>query len=80
MPGSAPLPYPPPVRTSTALAAVLSLALTGAARADDPPPPLAIPDLVGPRLLGLSAGIGAPGGNDSIYLNPGSIAARRRSR
>jgi hypothetical protein len=29
-------------------------------------------------LLGLSAGIGAAGGNDSIYLNPGSIAARRR--
>jgi len=78
LPGSAPLPYPPPVRTSTALAAVLALALTGAARADDPPPPFAIPDLVGPRLLGLSAGIGAPGGNDSIYLNPGSIAARRR--
>jgi hypothetical protein len=67
------------VRTSTALAAVLSLALTGAARADDLPPlPGGIPDLVGARMLGLSAGIGAPAGNDGIYYNPGAIAARRR--
>jgi hypothetical protein len=29
-------------------------------------------------MLGLSAGIGAAGGNDGIYLNPGSIAARQR--
>ncbi len=79
LPGDAPLPYPPGVRTSTALAAVLSLALAGSVRAADPlPPPGGIPDLVGPRMLGLSAGIGAPGSNDAIYLNPASIAARRR--
>jgi hypothetical protein len=69
------------VRTSILLAAALSLASTGAARAassDDSPPPGGIPDLVGARMLGLSAGIGAPAGNDGIYVNPGAIAARRR--
>jgi hypothetical protein len=29
-------------------------------------------------MLGLSAGIGAPAGNDGLYLNPGAIAARKR--
>lgn len=42
------------------------------------PPPGGIPDLAGPRTLGLSAGIGAAAGNDGLYLNPAGIAARKR--
>lgn len=76
MPGDAPLPYPPWVRTPTLLAVLCSL-LSGAARAE-PPPPGGIPDIVGPRTLGLSAAIGTAAGNDGLYVNPGAIAARRR--
>jgi hypothetical protein len=65
------------VRTSTT-ALVLSLALSGAARAADPVPAGGIPDLVGPRTLGLAASIGAASGNEGLYLNPGAIAARKR--
>jgi hypothetical protein len=57
------------------LAAVL---LSGTALASSPPPPGGIPDIVGARTLALSASIGAAGGNDSMYLNPASIAARKR--
>ena len=52
--------------------------LAGSALAAEPPPPGGIPDLVGPRTLGLSAAIGTAAGNDGLYLNPGAIAARRR--
>lgn len=79
LPGDAPLPYPPPVRTSTtALALSLWTLLSGAARAADPVPAGGIPDLVGPRSLGLAASIGAASGNEGLYVNPGAIAARRR--
>jgi hypothetical protein len=57
------------------LAAVL---VASSARAADPPPPGGIPDLVGPRTLGLSAAIGTAAGNDGLYVNPGAIAARKR--
>jgi hypothetical protein len=46
--------------------------------ASDPPPPGGIPDIAGARTIGLSAGIGAAGGNDGMYLNPATIAARKR--
>jgi hypothetical protein len=65
------------VRTSTT-GLVLSLALCTAARAADPIPAGGIPDIVGPRSLGLAASIGAASGNDGLYVNPGAIAARRR--
>jgi hypothetical protein len=55
-----------------------SLLLAGNALADELPLPGGIPDIVGARMLGLSAGIAAAGGNDGLYLNPGSIAARKR--
>jgi hypothetical protein len=59
------------------LAAILLL-LAGRAVADEMPLPGGIPDIAGPRMLGLSAGIGAAAGNDGLYLNPGAIAARKR--
>lgn len=62
-------------RTPCAIALTLA---AGVALAADPPPPGGIPDLVGPRTLGLSAAIGTAAGNDGIYVNPGAIAARRR--
>lgn len=77
LPGDVPLPYPPPVRTLTTSAALL-LALCTSARAADPVPAGGVPDLVGPRSLGLAASIGAAAGNDGLYVNPGAIAARRR--
>jgi hypothetical protein len=65
------------VHARTPCAIALTLA-AGVALAADPPPPGGIPDLVGPRTLGLSAAIGTAAGNDGIYVNPGAIAARRR--
>lgn len=60
------------------LRVLVLLLAAGAARAAETPAPGGIPDLVGPRALGLSAAIGAAAGNEGIYLNPASIAARRR--
>jgi hypothetical protein len=42
------------------------------------PPGAGIPDLVGPRTLGLSAGVGLVTSNDGIFVNPGALAARKR--
>lgn len=78
LPGGAPLPYPPRVRTPTRIALVLVLALAGAARAADVPPPGGVADVTGARTLGLSASIGTAAGNDGIYVNPGALAARKR--
>jgi hypothetical protein len=59
------------------------LALSGGllcapARAADSPlvPPL--PELSGPRSVGLSATVGTASGNEGIFVNPAAIAARRR--
>jgi hypothetical protein len=57
---------------------VATALLLGTAAAAEPPPPGGIPDIVGPRTLGLSAAIGTASGNDGLYLNPGAIAARKR--
>jgi hypothetical protein len=54
------------------------LLLAGRAVAAEPPPPLTIPDLVGPRTLSLQAGIGLASGNESLFLNPAALAARKR--
>jgi hypothetical protein len=54
------------------------LLCAGAAVAAETPPPGGVPDFIGPRMLALGAGIGAAAGNDGIYLNPASIAARQR--
>ena len=56
---------------------VATALLAGTAVAAEPPPG-GIPDIVGPRTLGLSAAIGTASGNDGLYLNPGAIAARKR--
>ncbi len=61
-------------RTLVAVGALLA----GSAVASDPIPAGGIPDIVGPRTLGLSAAIGTAAGNDGLYVNPGAIAARRR--
>jgi hypothetical protein len=66
------------VHARTFLAALLLVVAAGNAAAAEPPPPGGIPDLVGPRTLGLSSGIGVASGNEGLYLNPGAIAARKR--
>jgi hypothetical protein len=63
------------VRTVSVLAFLLTAAHVAAA---EPPSAGGVPDLVGPRTLALSAGIGIPAGNDGIFVNPATIAARRR--
>jgi hypothetical protein len=64
------------VHARTLVAVIILLA--GSALAADPPLVGGIPDIVGPRTLGLSAAIGAASGNDGLYLNPGALAARKR--
>ncbi len=61
-------------RTLVAIGALFA----GRALASDPIPAGGIPDIVGPRTLGISAAIGLPAGNDGLYVNPGAIAARKR--
>ncbi|HVI93617.1 MAG TPA: hypothetical protein VM753_06410 [Anaeromyxobacter sp.] len=65
------------VRTSLLVAAVLSSAASWAEAADLPAPG-GVPDVVGPRALALSAGIGLASGNDGLFLNPAALAARKR--
>lgn len=64
-------------RTSLLLAAALSSAAFAASAADLPAPG-GVPDLVGPRALAVSAGIGLASGNDGLFLNPAALAARKR--
>lgn len=54
------------------------LLVAGAASAAQPPDPAGLPDLLGPRALGLSAAIGIAASNEGIYLNPASAGARKR--
>lgn len=54
------------------------LLLAGSASAAEPPAPTGIPDLVGPRALALSSGIGIAASNEGIYLNPAAAGARKR--
>jgi opacity protein-like surface antigen len=57
-------------------AACLGLVAASARAAD--PVPAQIPDLVGARALGLAAYRGLAAGNDGIFTNAASLAARRR--
>jgi hypothetical protein len=52
--------------------------LAGAASAAEPAGPMGIPDLVGPRALALSSGMGVAASNEGIYLNPAAAGARKR--
>ncbi len=52
--------------------------MAGTAVAADPPPPLAVPDLTGPRTLALQGGVGAATGTEALFLNPAALAARKR--
>jgi hypothetical protein len=54
------------------------LFVAGAARAAEPALPMGIPDVVGPRALALSSGIGVAASNEGLYLNPAAAAARKR--
>ncbi len=62
-------------RSLVALALVLLLA--PAARGDAPVP-ASVPDLIGARGLSIGAYRGMPAGNDGIFTNTASLAARRR--
>ncbi|HET9596116.1 MAG TPA: hypothetical protein VFP65_11070 [Anaeromyxobacteraceae bacterium] len=64
-----------PVLLGFALAAALPMC---AGAQSGPPLPGGIPDLVGARALGLDAYRGIVTGNDGIYTNAASLAARRR--
>ena len=66
------------LRIPSALTAFVALALCAPARAADPPPVGALPDLAGPRTLGLSSTVGTASGNEGLFVNPAAIAARRR--
>lgn len=59
------------------LSHVAALLAAGAAAAAEPPPG-GIPDLVGPRSLGLSASVGVAGANEMMFVNPAAMAVRKR--
>jgi len=63
------------VRAHLVLAALLA---AGVAAAADSPPPLTVPDLMGPRTLALQAGVGSASGTEALFLNPAAISARKR--
>jgi hypothetical protein len=73
--GIVPLVRKLPVLLGFALAAALPVCTRAQS---GPPQPGGIPDLVGARALGLDAYRGIVTGNDGIYTNAASLAARRR--
>ena len=52
--------------------------LAGAGASADPAAPMGVPDLVGARALALGAYRGVASGNDGIWTNAASLAARKR--
>jgi hypothetical protein len=60
-----------------ALAVAALVAAAGARAADDPLPPT-VADLTGPRSAALGASLALPGGNEGIFRNAASLAARPR--
>jgi hypothetical protein len=80
------LPGPRPARILGRVIAriflgVALLAAGGAASAQTPlpyPGPAGLPDLVGPRALALGASTGVAASNEGVWVNPGSVAARKR--
>jgi hypothetical protein len=65
------------VKKLTMLLATLAFA-SGAARAAEPPVPPTAADISGARSMSIAAARGLAGGNDGIFLNSASLAARRR--
>jgi hypothetical protein len=59
------------------VAAVAAVAALGSARGDSPLP-ASVPDLLGARSLSMGAYRGLAAGNDGIFTNAASLAARRR--
>ncbi|ACG74764.1 conserved hypothetical protein [Anaeromyxobacter sp. K] len=55
-----------------------ALLVAGAAAAADAPPAGGLPDVAGPRTLGLSASIGVAANNEGLSVNPAAVGARRR--
>lgn len=55
-----------------------ALLVAGAAAAAEPPPAGGLPDVAGPRSLGLSASIGMAANNEGLFVNPAAVGARRR--
>jgi hypothetical protein len=66
------------LRIPSALAIFVAFSPCAPARAADPPPVGPLPDLAGPRTLGLSSTVGTASGNEGLFVNPAAIAARRR--
>jgi hypothetical protein len=60
------------------LGIAVAAALSAASARGEEPIPAGIPDLVGARALALSAYRGLAAGNDGIFTNAASLAARRR--
>lgn len=63
------------------LARKLVLAVLLAARpalAAEPPLAGGLPDVVGPRALGLSAAVGVAASNEGLFLNPAAVGVRKR--
>jgi hypothetical protein len=66
-------------RTLHAAAAAAALAAAAGARAaEDPVLPPTVANLTGPRSASLGASLGLAGGNEGIFLNAASLAARPR--
>lgn len=65
------------VRFGAKLAVVAALAASAPARGDSPLP-ASVPDLLGARSLSMGAYRGLAAGNDGIFTNAASLAARRR--
>jgi hypothetical protein len=60
------------------LLAALAAALAAGPARPATPLPGGLPDLAGPRALGLGACVGVASGNDGIFVNPGAVGARKR--
>lgn len=56
----------------------LLLAAAAAAASAQTPAPAGFPDLAGPRALALSASTGVAASNEGVWVNPASVAARKR--
>lgn len=76
MPGPRPLRILAQVIARTLFLAALAATATPALAAA--PEPAGLPDVVGPRSLALSSGIGAPASNEGLFTNPATIGVRQR--
>jgi hypothetical protein len=58
--------------------AILTLSSVGETLAADPPLPLTVADLTGPRSLAIAGGVGVATGTEALFVNPAALAARKR--